>query len=72
MGLLYVLYCRGSGGGRVNSKQKRIRQRYRLRFSEELVELIHEMLTCIKDGSTTVDKELEKLNEVKETLRSIK
>ncbi len=56
----------------MNSKQKRIRQRYRLRFSEELLELIHEMLTGIKDGSTTVDKELEKLNEVKETLRSIK
>jgi hypothetical protein len=56
----------------VNAKQKRIQQRYKVRFATELIETVHEMLTSLKEGKSTVDEQLSKCEEVRDTIRRIK
>ena len=56
----------------MSSKQKRRQQRYKVRVATGLIETVHEMLISLKEGTSTVDEQLSKCKEVRETIRSIK
>ena len=55
----------------VNSKQLRKDKRYKVKLIKEFTSYVREMLIDIKEGKTTIDKELFNCKEIEEILSKL-